>query len=80
MSAIDKDNSEVMRDQPSLTDMQSFAQTDGGMTNMPMLGFSKIQGSHRVTLDHMPNSGRVKPLQSVQILHAPKLSARQSVV
>ena len=74
ISAIDPNNSETMRDQPSLTDVQSFQHQDN--YNMPVFGASKIQGSHRITIDrdnNQPNSGRSRQVQSVQMTSTMKM-------
>ena len=49
---------------------------------MPMLGFSKIQGPHRISMEKdMPTSGRASRPQMLQsVTSAQKLSARPSVV
>ena len=49
---------------------------------MPVFGVSKIQGSHRITIDrdNMPNSGRSKNVQSAQLSSTMKMNPRQSIV
>ena len=67
-------DSETMRDQPSLTDVQSFQHQEN--YNMPVFGASKIQGSHRITIDrdnNQPNSGRSRQVQSVQMTSTMKM-------